>query len=140
MGRVALVVVAAALLARPATAAGPGRRSVRPGPDGRLVYAAGARGDRVPDFSHAGYGGGAVLPDVSVRAVVAPGAGDNGPRIQAAIDYVAQLRPGADGFRGAVLLLAGRHEVAGHLRLGASGVVLRGQGEGTVLVATGTGR
>src|SRR5207244_2485139 len=45
--------------------------------------------------------------------------------------------------RGAVLLLAGRHEVAGGLRLGAGGVVLRGQGQGpdgTVLVATGTDR
>jgi hypothetical protein len=139
MGRVALVVVAAALLARPA-AAGPDRRVVHPGPDGRLVYAAGDRGDRAPDFSRAGYGGGAVIPDAPVRVVVAPAAGDGGPRIQAALDYVAKLRPGAGGLRGAVLLLAGRHEVAGHLRLGASGVVLRGQGEGTVLAATGTDR
>jgi hypothetical protein len=140
MNRVALVVLAGVFLARAAEAAGPARRFVHPAADGRLVYAAGARGDAVPDFSHAGYGGGAVIPDAPVRAVVAPGAGDNGPRVQAAIDYVAKLRPDADGLRGAVLLLAGRHEVAGHLEVGVSGVVLRGQGEGTVLVATGTGR
>ncbi|MBA4065621.1 MAG: pectate lyase [Isosphaera sp.] len=133
MRSVALILVAVA-------GADPERRYVHPGPDGRLAYPADARGNRVPDFSHAGYGGGAAIPDVPVRAVVAPGKGDAGPRIQAAIDHVAGLAPGADGFRGAVLLLTGRHEVAGHLRIGTSGVVLRGQGKETVLVATGTDR
>jgi hypothetical protein len=71
---------------------------------------------------------------------VPAGAGDNGLRIRAALDYVAGLKPDENGFRGAVLLLGGRHEVAGALRLATSGVVLRGQGEGTVLVATGTDR
>ncbi|HXV17467.1 MAG TPA: hypothetical protein VD758_11850, partial [Gemmatimonadaceae bacterium] len=33
------------------------------------------------------------------------------------------------GFRGAVLLTAGTYEVAGRLRIGARGVVLRGQGD-----------
>src|SRR5262249_17495606 len=59
---------------------------------------------------------------------------------QAAIDFVADLPPGANGCRGAVLLLAGRHEVAGQLRISVGGVVLRGQGPGTVLVAAGTDR
>jgi hypothetical protein len=140
MHRVALVVLAAVTLAPPAVAAGPARRFVRPAPDGRLVYAADARGNRIPDFSHAGYGGGAVIPDVPVRVVVPPGAGDNGPRIRAALDSLAKLRPDASGLRGAVLLLAGRHEVTGQLRLAVSGVVLRGQGPDTVLVATGTDR
>jgi hypothetical protein len=140
MSRIALVVFVAVFLARPAHAADPARRFVRPGEDGRLVYAADPRGNRIPDFSHAGYAGGAVLPDVPVRVVVPPGSGDNGARIQAAIDFVAGLRPDADEFRGAVLLLAGRHEVARHLRLGSSGVVLRGQGKDTVLVGTGTDR
>jgi hypothetical protein len=95
-------------------------------------------------FSHCGYGGGGVpIPGVPVRVVVGPRQGDNGPRIQAAIDYVSGLRPHANGFRGAVLVLAGRHEISGCLRILASGVVLRGQGQGpagTVLVATGTDR
>src|SRR5262249_21280597 len=64
--------------------------------DGKLHYEADARGNRIPDFSHCGYlGGGVALPDAPVRAVVAPAKGDNGPRIQAAIDYVSQLP--ADG-------------------------------------------
>jgi hypothetical protein len=111
---------------------------------GRLVYEADGQGNRVPDFSHCGYGGGGVpIPDVPARVVVAPADGDDGPRLQAALDHVAGLPPDGRGVRGAVLLLAGRYEVAGSLRIAASGVVLRGQGDGpggTVLVATGTSR
>ncbi len=111
---------------------------------GRLVYQADERGNRIPDFSRCGYkGGGVALPDAPVRVVVSPATGDNGPRIQAAIDHVARLPADERGIRGAVLLLAGRHEVAGRLRIATGGVILRGQGDGpsgTVLLATGTDR
>ncbi len=117
---------------------------VKSAKDGTLVYEVDKRGDRVPDFSHAGYGGGGVaLPAVPARVVVAPVDGDDGARIQIAIDAVSDLAPDANGFRGAVQLEAGRYEIAGQLRIAASGVVLRGAGSGqggTVLVATGTGR
>jgi hypothetical protein len=108
---------------------------------GRLVYEADGRGDRIPDFSHCGYrGGGVAIPDAPVRVVVAPAEGDDGPAIQAAIDHVAGLPADEGGLRGAVLLEAGRYEVAGSLRIAAGGVVLRGPGgwaDGTVLVAGG---
>jgi hypothetical protein len=114
------------------------------GEGGKLVYSAGPRGDRVPDFSHCGYmGGGVAIPDAPVRVVVPPAKSDNGPKIQAAIDQVSRMPPDERGIRGAVLLLAGRHEVAGGLRIATGGVVLRGQGQGpggTVLAATGTDR
>ncbi len=114
------------------------------GADGTLQYVADERGNRVPDFSSAGYrGGGVALPDVPVRVQVTPADGDDGARIQAAIDYVAGLPADAEGRRGAVQLTAGRFEIAGALHIAASGVVLRGAGQdenGTVLVATGTGR
>jgi hypothetical protein len=120
------------------------RRFVSLGPNEKLVYATDERGNRVPDFSHCGYqGGGAAIPDVPVRVVVAPVKGDNGARIQAAIDYVSRLPADGQGLRGAVLLKAGRYEVAGGLRIAAGGVVLRGQGQGpngTVLVAAGNDR
>jgi hypothetical protein len=118
------------------------RRFVDVGPDGKLVYATDARGNRIPDFSHCGYrGGGVAIPDVPVRVVVAPKKGDSTARIQAALDFVARLPADEHGIRGAVLLKAGRHELAGGLRITAGGVVLRGQGmENTVLVATGTDR
>src|SRR5580658_2810909 len=73
--------------------------------DGALSYSEDAHGNRVPDFSYAGYMQGRIpIPDVPVRVIVSPVAGDNTARIQAAIDYVASLKPEADGIRGAVLL------------------------------------
>ena len=111
---------------------------------GKLIYVVDERGDRVPDFSGAGYGGGGVpLPRVAARVVVGPADGDDGAKIQAAIDFIAALAPDAAGFRGAVQLEAGRYEIGGQLKIRTSGVVLRGAGagaDGTVLVATGTGR
>ncbi|MCB1125329.1 MAG: pectate lyase, partial [Verrucomicrobiae bacterium] len=69
--------------------------------------------------------------------------GDATERIQHAIDYVSALAPEPNGLRGAVLLLSGRHETHGSLRIANSGVVLRGQGMnagGTTLRATGYDR
>lgn len=109
-----------------------------------LVYTPDAHGNRIPDFSHAGYrGGGRTLPDVPARLVVGPGGGRDGARIQAALDAVARLPVDANGFRGAVLLEPGTYEVDGSLAIAESGVVLRGAGPtegGTTIVATGTSR
>ena len=111
---------------------------------GALEYATDEAGNRLPDFSPAGYdGGGVPLPEMPARVVVEPADGDDGGRIQAAIDYVGSFAPDASGFRGAVQLTAGHYEISGQLKLNVSGVVLRGAGpdeNGTVLVATGTGR
>ncbi len=91
------------------------------------------------DFSTAGYGGGGVpLPAVPARLTVAPTGGDDTRLIQAALDAVGRLPLGADGFRGAVALQPGIYRIAGQLRIGASGVVLRGHG--TTLLATGQSR
>ncbi|MGM0557802.1 MAG: hypothetical protein ACQEVA_15565 [Myxococcota bacterium] len=95
---------------------------------------------RLPDFSFAGYmKGGVVLPDVPEATTVAPGDGDDRQRIQDAIDQVSAIDSDADGFRGAVVLEAGTFEVDGTLEISASGVVLRGQGQGadgTTILAT----
>src|SRR5436190_18987277 len=75
------------------------------GGDGGLRYGADARGNRIMDFSFAGYGaGGVALPAVRAARTVAPAPGDNTASIQAAIDQVSALAPGRDGFRGAVVL------------------------------------
>jgi hypothetical protein len=114
------------------------------GPAGKLVYSSDSQGNRVPDFSHCGYAGGdRPIPDAPIRVVVPPIQGDSTARIQRALDYVANLPLDTNGLRGAVLLLRGRHEISGSLRLDASGVVLRGQGtdeNGTLLVAAGEDR
>ncbi len=117
-------------------------RWARPGDDGRLQYRRTDEGDRLPDFSYAGYGGGGVaIPDAPVRVTLDPEPrGDDGARIQAAIDEVAALPLDADGLRGAVLLRRGTYRIAGQLRIRSSGVVLRGEGrgaDGSVLHATG---
>lgn len=111
---------------------------------GTLEYTLGERGDRVPDFSSAGYeGGGVAFPNVQAKVVVSPVEGDNTERIQSALDYVASLERDERGLRGAVELAPGRFEIWGQLRLRASGVVLRGLGQGderATLVATGVDR
>jgi hypothetical protein len=120
-------------------------RYVHVGPDGKLAYEIGPRGDRMPDYSHAGYAGGGIEPPVvPARVVVSPIDGDDTAEIQRAIDHVASRIPDESGFRGAVLLEAGIYDVDGRLRITASGVVLRGWGrarEGrTVIRATGRDR
>jgi hypothetical protein len=111
------------------------------GADGKLQYRADSHGNRIMDFSYAGYkGGGSRLPTVVVARTVEPAAGDATARIQQAIDGVSHLMPSDQGLRGAVLLDPGTYEVSGTLTISAGGVVLRGSGSGvngTVLRMTG---
>lgn len=139
------MVAALAVLDASATAADFARRFVHVGTEGTLVYEIGPRGDRMPDYSHAGYGGGGVEPPlVPVKAIVSPVDGDDSGVIQRALDLVAELPADASGVRGAVLLESGVYEIDGQIRITASGVVLRGRGAdrdgGSVLVATGDDR
>jgi len=104
---------------------------VYPGTDGRLVYVADSLGNKIPDFSNAGYkGGGVPIPYVAIKATVWPVLGDNSANIQAAIDKVSALPLDASGFRGAVLLKMGYYKLEKPLYIKASGVVLRGEGMG----------
>jgi hypothetical protein len=107
---------------------------------GKLVYRTLPHGDRIVDFSYAGYmGGGVPLPHVAVVRTVAPSGGDDTAAIQRAIDDVSAL-PIKDGSRGAILLTPGTFLCSGMLNITASGVVLRGSGplaNGTTLKLTG---
>lgn len=103
---------------------------VHPGRGGKLVYATTPKGDRIPDFSYAGYeGGGVALPAVPAKRTVSPSGADDTAAIQKAIDEVSAL-PLANGFRGAVELAPGTFHCAQTLSISASGVVLRGAGSG----------
>ncbi len=104
---------------------------VHPGPDGKLVYKTTPAGDRIMDFSMAGYmGGGVALPVVPVKATVQPSGGpDDTAAIQAAIDKVSAMEL-KDGFRGAVLLAPGVFTCSGTISIATAGVVLRGSGSG----------
>jgi hypothetical protein len=111
------------------------------GPDGALQYKTLPNGDRIMDFSHAGYGGGGVpLPRVPTAETLAPSGGDDTMAIQEAINRVSTL-PLSGGLRGAVVLSPGTYTVTRTLRIQASGVVLRGAGSaegGTVVNLAGT--
>ncbi len=117
---------------------------VHPGPTGKLIYTADEQGNTIPDFSHAGFGGGgAPIPTVPIKETVWPVAGDNTANLQAAIDRVSALPLDPSGFRGAVLLKMGYYKMATPITIQASGVVLRGEGmgdTGTILIGTGNPR
>jgi hypothetical protein len=101
------------------------------GPDGKLAYKTTPAGDHIMDFSYAGYmGGGVALPTVPVVKTIKPSGGaDDTSTIQSAIDEVAAM-PLKDGFRGTVLLSTGTFPCSQTILITASGVVLRGSGDG----------
>src|SRR5262245_16015688 len=121
---------------------------VHPGPGGKLVYVPDAQGNTIPDFSNVGFEGGnqplpgeGGVPDVPVRATLTPKPGPRDADIQAAIDAVSKLPLDARGYRGVVLLKAGRYDLADHITIHASGALRRAEGTGptgTGLVARGT--
>lgn len=109
------------------------------GNDGKLVYATDQKGNVIPDFSGVGYRNSeADMPNVAVVKTLTPIVGDNTQQIQDAIDEVAQLPLKGDGFRGAILLKAGIYHVKNTISIHASGIILRGEGESTHLIATDT--
>ena len=74
-------------------------------------------------------------------AEVEPVEGDDGANIQAAIQSLYSVTPDEKGFRGAVLLKKGVYHVSGQIKIAASGIVLRGEGDsndGTVIIAEGS--
>lgn len=100
------------------------------GDHGELIYADyNGMGGKLIDFSYAGYRNGEQpIPDVKVVKVIEAGElSDHTALIQGAIDEVSALPVEA---RGAILLKAGRYTITGTLKIGASGIVLRGEGQG----------
>lgn len=113
---------------------------VYPSNNGKLIYKTTVKGDKIMDFSYAGYmGGGVSIPKIETKIRLKPVNGDNTTRIQDAIDKVSKM-PLKDGFRGAIELSAGTFSCAGNLKIDENGVVLRGSGSGengTVIQMTG---
>lgn len=111
---------------------------VYPGVDGKLVYIADSLGNKIPDFSNAGYkGGGVAIPYVPVKATIWPLPGDNSDHLQKAIDSVSALPADTTGFRGAILLKMGIYNLEKPITIKVSGIVLRGEGMsdiGTILI------
>src|SRR5262249_23849567 len=115
--RVALLVgiLIAAVCGTASNAPGQTSQWVFVGPDGKLAYKALPKGDRIMDFSFAGYkGGGVALPVVHVVQTVSPSGQDDTAAIKAALDAVSGRSPDANGIR-APSFLPRAHSVAAPL-------------------------
>jgi hypothetical protein len=112
--------------------------------EGKLSFTKDNKGNQIPDFSYAGYmASEKAIPNVENKIFVPKQEEDATQRIQAAIDYVSNLKANKSGFRGAVLLDKGTFKISGTLFIRKSGVVLRGSGNnenGTILLGTGLKR
>jgi hypothetical protein len=128
------LMVAVVLAAWPVTTEAAQSLWVHPGPAGKLIYHSSPRGDRIMNFSYAGYrGGGVPIPNVQTRQTVRPSGHDDSALIQRAIRAVSAL-PLIHGFRGAVLLAPGVFNCRHSIDIRASGVVLRGSGEDSTTI------
>jgi len=112
-----------------------------PDTNGKLVYVPDEYGNIIPDFSHAGYmGGGVRLPEVPVKITLTPEQGDDSIHIQRAVERLSMMPLDDKGFRGTLLLKSGIYDLYSPITVYASGVVIRGEGngpDGTVLVGYG---
>ncbi len=100
---------------------------------GKLAYTKDSKGNQLPDFSYVGYKNSEVtIPTVAVVKTVYPVAGDNLANIQNAINQVAAMPVGSDGFRGAILFKKGLYQVSDTIQIKTSGIVLRGEGTDTI--------
>ncbi len=97
---------------------------------GKLIYKILETGDKIMDFSYAGYmGGGIKFPEIPIKLTVNPGSVNDAAAIQDAVDQVSKM-PLVNGFRGAVLLKAGIFNCDQPINIAASGVMLCGSGQG----------
>lgn len=109
--------------------------------NGSLQYIPDAKGNIIPDFSLVGYHHSQKnIPDIPVIKIVEPVEENAQQAIQSAINEMAIKVPSANGFRGTVLLKAGVYKIPGTIKITASGIVLRGEGDATKLIATGKGQ
>jgi hypothetical protein len=109
--------------------------------DGSLTYYPDEKGNILPDFRKVGYGGGdKKIPSVPVVKVIEPGNDSSQQIIQAAIDEVSKKPADREGFRGAILLRKGTYRIRGTIKITTGGIVLRGEGAETKLVAVGEGQ
>jgi len=106
--------------------------------DGSLTYPPDEKGNVIPDFSRVGYyNGDKDIPNIAVVKTISPSA-DAEKQIQNAIDELSKQPVDENGFRGAVFLKKGTYTINGKITIAGSGIVLRGEGNDTKLIAAGT--
>lgn len=108
--------------------------------NGTISYVPDRLGNIIPDFSGVGYRQGQVpIPQLAVTRSIEP-TGDDDVSIQKAIDELGMAEPDKQGFRGVLLLKKGVYKIKTSLRISQSGIVLRGEGADTKIIAVGTGQ
>jgi hypothetical protein len=106
--------------------------------DGSLTYIPDENGNTIPDFSRVGYyHGDKEIPEVATVKTIAPSA-DAEQQIQSAINELAKQPLDKNGLRGTILLKKGTYTINEKITIESSGIVLRGEGEKTKLIAAGT--
>jgi hypothetical protein len=114
---------------------------VYPQKDGVLTYVPDEKGNIIPDFSMVGYYNGTrSLPVVPVAITLDASAHNSQEIIQQAINELSKKPMDANGFRGAILLKKGVYRIPGSIHINASGIVLRGEGKETKMIAAGKGQ
>ncbi|TKC02308.1 hypothetical protein [Pedobacter cryotolerans] len=109
--------------------------------DGKLAYRPDEQGNIIPDFSRVGYQQGQkTIPNAPVMDTLYATGNDDQQKIQKAIDELSKIPVDKNGIRGAILLKKGVYKIPGSIKITANGIVLRGEGEETVLLATGKGQ
>jgi len=109
-----------------------------------LKYKSDEKGNRVVDFSYAGYHAGViVLPHYDASIYIPSQVDDATFIMQQAIDYLSSLPLNQQGHRGVIQLDPGIYRISGRLKIQASGIIIRGAGMnpgGTLLLVGGTDR
>jgi len=109
--------------------------------NGSITYTPDERGNTIPDFSLVGYQHGLRdIPHIAVAKTLTPVDRDATELIQNAINELSMKQPDDKGYRGALLLKKGEYRISGTINIASDGIVLRGEGEETRLVATGKGQ
>ena len=118
----------------------PASRYIEVDKNGIVKYIPDSLGNILPDFSRVGYNENkSALPEVKIVKRISPGENDQ-RNIQSAIDEIATLPLNKEGFRGTLLLQKGTYKIPGTLKIKASGIVLKGEGDATKLLAVGKGQ
>jgi hypothetical protein len=108
--------------------------------NGSLNYIPDEKGNTIPDFSRVGYyQGDKTIPAVPVvKTVSAATSGSSEAIIQSAIEELAKQAPDKNGYKGTLLLKKGLYRIPGSIKIQSGGIVLRGEGNETILLAEGS--
>ncbi len=105
---------------------------------GSITYTPDEKGNTIPDFSRVGYfhGDRSIPNNIPIFVQLKPSDNDV-ENIQSAIESLSKNQPNEEGLRGVIVLTKGTYSIPNTIYIKASGIVIRGEGPDTKLIATG---